>query len=332
MPSNHSLIVAAICALPLSLVACGGSSSDTIVPTGAHHQYVVSNAFVPTTDAQVRQYGLDLGAKLSSKPDGIVDNALGQALLALTMLNFDIQGTISTAVDQGNIILLVDVQTADFNSSGAAGLTVKIGSNPTPPACSGPADTTCRHHLSGTGSFQIAADSPPDALVTGKIASGTFNGGPGDITLQIAIGSPTPIKLNLLHARAQASSISDTGIMTAIIGGLVTQDELTTQIGPAIAASVSAILTRDCTPRGAPPDCGCKNPSTGLTVVRALDGDLAMTGGPAADCQVSADEVLGFALVKQLLLPESCSMDTCKAADSLSIGIKVQAVKATFPM
>lgn len=334
---KHSPLVAAVCGLSLSallalsVVACGGSSeSSTITPEGTHYGYVVSNAFVPTNDTQVRQYGLDLGAKLSAKPDGVIDNALGQALSALAGLNFDIQGTINTAVDQGNIILLIDFQTKDFATSNAAGFGVKIGAMPTPPACNGSADTTCRHHLTGSATFKIAADSPDD-VVAGKIASSTFNGGPGDLTLQIAIGSSTaPIKLDLLHARAQATGVTDSGIMSAIIAGLVLQSDLTTKIGPAIQQSVSAILTRDCTPRGAPPDCGCMNPSTGLTVVRALDGDLAATGGPAADCQVSTEEVLGFPLVKQLLQPDSCTTDTCTTADSLSIGIKVQAVKASF--
>ena len=335
---KHSPLVAAVCGLSLSallalsVVACGGSSeSSTITPEGTHYGYVVSNAFVPTNDTQVRQYGLDLGAKLSAKPDGVIDNALGQALSALAGLNFDIQGTINTAVDQGNIILLIDFQTKDFATSNAAGFGVKIGAMPTPPACNGSADTTCRHHLTGSATFKIAADSPDD-VVAGKIASSTFNGGPGDLTLQIAIGnSSAPIKLNLLHARAQATGITDTGIMSAIVGGLVTQDELTTQIGPAITASVAAIIERDCpVPAGGtrvPPNCSCTG--TGLMLVGALDGVAA---GTVQDCKITVEEVLGFPVVKQLLQPESCSTDSCKTADSLSIGVKVQAVKASFPM
>lgn len=337
MTSKSPFLVAAICALPLSIAACGGgdSSDSTITPEGPHHGYVVSSASVPTSDAQVRQFGLDLGAKTSSKPDGTVDNALGMALSALAALNFGIQGTVDTAIDQGSIILLIDFQTKDFTTSSAAGFAVKLGTNPVPAACSGATDTTCRHHLSGTGAFSIAADSPSDAAVAGKITGGTFNGGPGDVTLQIAIGSATaPIKLNLLHARAQVTGISDTGIMSAIVGGLITQADLTNSIGPAIQVQVAAILDRDCPVAvGAartPPLCGCKASSTGATVVAALDGDLTM--GADRDCTISTAEVLGFPLVAQLLRPDSCSEDSCKAADSISVGVKVQAVKATFPM
>lgn len=322
MPVKHSFLVAAICALPLSIVACGGSSDSTITPQGPHNGYVVSSVLVPTSDAQTRQYGLDLGSKLSSKQDGLIDNALGAALAGLTMLNFDIQGTINTAVDQGNIILLLDVQTKDFTTSSAAGFGVKLGAMPNPPACNGSGDTVCRHHLTGSASFQLAADSPTDAVVAGKIASGSFTGGPGDLTLEIALGvASAPLKLNLLRARAQVTGISETGIMSAIIGGLVTQDELNNQIGPAIQVQVAGILTRDCTPAGPPPGCGCHG--TGATLI-AFDSN--------ADCMLSTTEILTNPVVKGLLQPDSCSTDSCKAADSLSIGIKVQAVKATFPM
>lgn len=336
MTSKSPFLVAAICALPLSIAACGSSSSDSpITPEGPHHGYVVSSASVPTSDQQATMFGLDLGSKTSAKTDGTVDNALGKALSVLAALNFDIQGTVNTAVDRGSIILLIDVQTKDFTSSSAAGFAVKLGTNPVPMACTGDTDPTCRHHLSGTGTFSIATDSPTDAEVAGKIVNGTFSGGPGDITLQIAIGSATaPIKLNLLHARAQVTGVSDAGIMSAIVGGLVTQADLTSSIGPAIVTQVNGILDRDCpVAAGAtrtPPSCGCTAGTTGATVLNALDGKTPP--GSTPDCKITVDEVLGFPVVAQLLKPDSCSTDSCKTPDSLSVGVKVQAVKATFPM
>ncbi|HEX7841953.1 MAG TPA: hypothetical protein VF469_30995 [Kofleriaceae bacterium] len=333
MTSKSTFLVAAICAAPLSIAACGGSSDGAITPAGPHHGYVVSSVSIPTSDKQATDFGLDLGSKTASKQDGMVDNKLGEALSALAALNFNIQGTVNTAVDQGSLILLIDLQTKDFASSDGAGFSVKIGATPMPAPCNGSSDTVCRHHLDGTGMFTVAASSPTDAAVAGKIASGTFNGGPGDVTLQLAIGSTTPIELSLLHARVKATSITDAG-MTAIVGGLVTQAELTNSIGPAIQVQVAGILDRDCpVAAGAtrtPPMCGCKASSTGATVVAALDGDLTM--GADKDCVISTAEVLGFPLVAQLLLPDSCSTDSCKTPDSISIGIKAQAVKATFPM
>jgi hypothetical protein len=323
MSSKHTLFVAAACALPLSIAACGSSSSENqIVPEGTHYGYVVSKAQVPTMPNDVNAFGLDLGAKTSSKPDGIVDNALGQVFATLTMLKFDIQGTITAAVDQGNILLLVDFQTKDFANASAAGLSVKLGANPMPAPCNSPTD--CRHHLDGTGTFTIASDSPMDDLVAGKIVGGTFTGGPGDLTLQIAVGSTTPIKLALLHARVTATSISATG-MTAILGGLVTKTELTTQVGPPLLTSVKTIFDRDCPVPRSPPGCNCGTGTTGALVESVVDVS-------PKDCALSIDELFGNPVVAPMLVPDSCSMDSCTTADALSIGIKVEAVKGTFPL
>lgn len=285
-----------------------------------HHGYVVATAKVPANDTQVREFGIDLGSRTSATLDGRIDNALGTALSTLTALMFDIQGTIDDAVDQGSLLLLIDFQTADFNNHDAAGFGIKFGANPVPPACNGDTDTTCRRHLSGTGQFTVAADSPTDALIAGEIANGTFTGGPGDITLQIAIGSTTPIKMDLKHARVTATGISDSGITSANVGGLLLQSDLMTQVGPAIQAEVTSIIARDCTGSGA--NCGCTG--TGAAVITALDT-------MPADCMVSVTELLEFPLVKQVLQPDSCTQESCSAPDSLSFGVRVTAVKGTFP-
>lgn len=328
MSSKHTLLAAAICALPLSIAACGSSSNGTdgnVTPEGTHYGYVVSKASVPTTTDQVNLFALDLGSKTSSKPDGLPDNVIGQVFSALTSLKFDIQGTITTAVDQGNILLLLDLQTKDFTNASAAGLAVKLGANAMPAACTSPADTTCRHHLDGTGKFDLATDSPTDSIVTGAIAGGKFSGGPGDLTLQIAIGSTTAIKLDLLHARASATSITDAGIMTATLGGLVTQAELTAQVGPPLLASVKAIFDRDCPAPRSPPLCNCAASSTGSLVASVVDFS-------PKDCNITIDELFGNPVVAPMLKPDSCSTDTCTTADALSIGVQIQAVKATFPL
>jgi len=330
MRQNRSIFFVA-CALPLSLVACGSSGNDSpIIPEGTHYGYVVSKADTVPAAGHAADFGVDLGSKTSATLDGKVDNQLGEALSVLSSLGFNVQGTVDTAISHGSIILLVDFQTKNFVNTNAAGLSVKFGTNPTPSACSSPTDTTCGHHLDGTASFQIAADSPNDTALAGKIVNGTFTSAAGDVSLQLAIGTTTPIEFNLLHARAKATTISETG-MSLIVGGLLTQSDLMTKIGPAIKASVDAILATNCTalnPMSAP-KCGCAAGSTGEFIEGILDGDLP---GTSKDCNISVEEILGYPVVAQLLTPDSCSKDSCSTADALSIGVKVQAVKATFPM
>src|SRR3954470_5874764 len=144
MPSKHSFFAAAACALPLSFAVCGGSSdsNDTPpVPEGQHYGYVVSGVSLPITNKQKTDFALDLGAAKSSKQDGVPDNKLG-SLFQFVSAAVDVQGAITTAVNAGSIILLVDFQTKDLANSSAAGFGVKIGSMPNPPACTNTADPT----------------------------------------------------------------------------------------------------------------------------------------------------------------------------------------------
>lgn len=313
----------------------GGKSDamppDAIAPGAMHHGYVVSRMFVPTNDSQALAYGLDLGGSTSSTLDGTVDNALGKFFSAVSSISADIdlQGAIDTAVDHGSLLLLLDLETTGFLDASVARLGEQLGSNPVPAACDGAADTTCRHHLTGTASFSIASDSPAVAAVSGAIVAGTFNGGPGTLVLPMAIDGTTPIKLNLLHGRIQASSISADGIATMNVGGLVGLDEVVSKIISAVQARFQAILLDSgCTPSGAP-TCGCTAGSTGAMLLTEFDGDIT---GTTRDCVITNLEIMGSPRLKPLLKLDSCALDSCAAADTLSVGVQVQAARATFPM
>jgi hypothetical protein len=336
MLTNRSLLLATACALPFSLVACGGSDSGggTVTPTGTHYGYVVNKANVVPTAVQGQTFidlGLDLGSPTSSKQDGKVDNSLGQALGALAALGFGVQATVDTAINTGAIILLVDFQTTDFTNAAAAGFEVKFGTTPNPPACANAQDTVCGGHLKGGATIAVSPDSPSDAALSGKVVNGTFNGDPGNLGLSIVIGDATaPINLNLVHARAQATGITADG-MTAKVGGLVTQTELQTSIAPAILTSVNNLLAADgCKADGDPkatPACGCTGTSQAVSIIlSSIDGDL----GDPKDCKITVQELLGFQALQTVLKLDSCSTDSCSAPDSYSIGVAVTAVKATI--
>ncbi|HEU4734412.1 MAG TPA: hypothetical protein VFT22_41260 [Kofleriaceae bacterium] len=278
----------------------------------------------PATGEQTTALGLDLGSKTSSKLDGKIDNQLGQIFGLLSTAMIDANAALADALNTGSIILLVDFQTKDFTTSSAAGLSVKFGENPNPAACD--ANMVCGNHLKGNATFSIAADSPTDAALAGKIENGTFNSEAGDISLKIALAAGAPITLSLLHARVKASGISDTGIMTATVGGLVTQDELMTQIAPVLQGQLDGIFAAECPANAMPPNCGCTGTADVLLTTLRVDG----ADGSAMDCKVSAAELFAFGPVKTVLTPDSCSQDTCSAPDALSIGVKIEAVKATF--
>ncbi|HEX7699907.1 MAG TPA: hypothetical protein VF403_04270, partial [Kofleriaceae bacterium] len=119
----------------MSLVACGGGD-EVITPVGAHYHFVVNKALVPTNNNESREYGLDLNG------DGTPDNQLGMVLGTLAGMGFKIQDTLDVAVNDGNIILLLDFQAKDLTSAAAAGIQLYLGDKTTamPAPCNGSAD------------------------------------------------------------------------------------------------------------------------------------------------------------------------------------------------
>jgi len=322
------LLAAAV--VPMSLASCGGDDGGgNVVPEGTHYHFVANAVFVPTSNTQARDYGLDLNG------DNTVDNQLGMVLSTLAGMGFDIQATIDTAVAEGSIILLADFQTKDFSNTTAAGIQVFLGENEMPAACNAGemyntmTKTGCKHHLDGSGMFSIAASSPSNAALGGKIVNGTFTGGPGDLSLQIALGGTDAIKLDLIGARAKASMISENGIGMGTSGGVVfagavTKDDIDNKVIPAIQTQLVPIIARDCTMLSNPPMCGCAADSTGKTILGLFD-----TGNvnPAVhDCMVTVDEIKNNSLIVSLLAPDV----TINGKMALSLGIKATAVKGAY--
>ena len=305
--------------LPATLVACGGGGDTVIVPAGAHTHYVINKVQVPTNNTQSRDFGLDLNG------DKTVDNQLGMVLGTLAGQGIDVQTSVDSAVAKGSIILLADVQTTDFTSASAAGFELFLGDSTTvmPKPCTDTTDMVCGHHLTGTGMFTIAANSPTDAALTGKIIGGTFTTAtPGDIQLQITLGGTTPISLSLIGARIQASGISATGITSAILAGAITQDDLNNHVLPAVHDNVLLpILAKDCPNATAAdvPGCKCTSGSGGAQVISLLDT-------MPADCTITLDEIKNNGLFSSLLAPD-VMIDGMPA---LSLGLKATAVAGTF--
>lgn len=318
--------------LALPLIACGGGGEDQPTPEGPHYGYVANKLLVPVNNNQAREYGLDLNN------DKTVDNQLGMVLGTLAGQGFDLQGTVDEAIAEGSIIVLADFQTSSFTSTAGAGLQIKLGDMEMPAACNAGEEYLCKlsngtecdstdagcvcsgcgHHLAA-GTFTIDPNSPQNAAVAGKIVNGVFTGGPGDITLKLAIGSAEGIELDLIGARSKASGLSETGMESVIIAGALTKDDLDMKVIPAIHAQLAPLITEDCpTPSAA--DCGCVAGSTGKTVLNLFDT-------MPKDCGVTVDEIKNNTLIQSLLAPDV----TIDGKMALSLGVKATAVKATFP-
>jgi len=283
---------------------------DSPMAMGTHTHYIVDKITVPTTSMQAKQLGLDLNG------DGMVDNRLGTVMATLAGQGFPIQATVDQAIDHGTALLLVDLQAESLTTATNAGFLTWKGANPMPLPCTNAQDMVCRHHLTGTGTFDLATDTWQDTPLVGNIASGTLDAGPGDLTLAFPLFPGMPVQVTLLGSRVHATALADASIGASILGGAISQNDINTQLLPAVALGFGAIITRDCT--GGPPTCGCASGSTGATIIGLFDTNH--------DCTVSATELQNNTLIQMLLAPDV----TINGMPGVSFGVGFTAVKGTY--
>jgi hypothetical protein len=151
-----------------------------------------------------RQYVVDgvtiAGAALDLDGDGLAEDVLNQQLA--TLLGPDWQSAVDRGVDTGVMIHLLHLRADAIDAAQDAGIWLYLGTNPSPAPCADPGDTECRRHLDGLGSFELAADSPTDAVLHGPIAGGLLSAGPTHVTMQMSLG---PSGVMLIGSDSSAS-------------------------------------------------------------------------------------------------------------------------------
>lgn len=295
--------------LPLAAVGCGSDDGGSGAE-GDHYQYVVATMDPKATNA------LDIDG------NGRSENQLGALVGFLTLGGFQVQEAIDEAVVRGQALLLADLQTTSFSAASGAGFALYLGDSAaiTPAPCTD--DTmlaTCGQHLKGTGSFSIASASPRDTVLTGSIAGGIFSGGPGTLSIPVAL-TGAPIIVKLIGARVKISETTDSSL-AGIVGGAIADSEINSNILPAIRDQLETVLTRDCGPLAGrtPASCGCTAGSTGLSIIQGFD--IAPN-----DCQVTVEEIKNQPLIANGLKADI----TVDGQPALSVGIGFTAKKATY--
>lgn len=328
--------------LSLGAVACGGGGDDDdditqpdVNPDGTDTQFVVNKIYMPTTAAQASMFGLNLDGDEQGRPD----NALGQILSTLAGQaggDFDLQGAIDEQVNMGEIILLANIKATGYTTATGVGTWIFLGENPSTAPCLDANDMVCGQHLNGSTSFDIAPESPNDALISGDIIGGKFTGGPGYVTIEISLvsGSDTGIIIDLVGARMEIGSASETALTGGKLGGAVTEEALNDDILPALHDILSDNIADDCTGSAAP--C-CEEGSTGQLLIDLFDESEPQ------DCVVTFEELKNNSLISSLLAPDVDLFDgdavpanfnprKDEVKDSLSLGIGFEATGATFSL
>ncbi|MEZ4403745.1 MAG: hypothetical protein R3B06_27220 [Kofleriaceae bacterium] len=319
---NRSAVLFLGSVVTMGLVACGGDDGTTgddttIDPNGTNHTYVASKIQLPASNTEATALGLDIDN------DGTNDNQLGSLLVSLRSLapSLDLQGSLDTAVDQGEVILMSNVKATSLASASGVGMWVYVGDMPMPAACTDANDMVCRHHLDGMGMFSIKAGSQTDAKLAGIINAGTFTGGPGTVNLQLSLSAGSmPLDLPLQKAKAEVK-VTETGFTSGSkLGGAISQTDIEGKIHPAIQAIVADLVDRDCpAPRDPNMNCSCMSGSTGASVLGFLDADH--------NCDVTVAEVTA---TLNGLLTDDIDLNGDGVNDAVSLGIGLQAVKGTF--
>lgn len=302
-PSDAAIDAAIDAAMPDALI-------DAPAPPPNAHRYVIDHERLPTTNNEARTYGLDLDS------DGVVDNQLGMVIGTLAGMGFDVEAPLTHAIDTGATIMLADVESASL-TGGTATFALVQGTNAMPAPCNGAADTTCRHHLAGTATFEVATTSPHDAPLAGTISGGVLNAGPGTIHIATSFFG-APITLQLIGARVRLTQPTEALLMSGVIAGGVTQTELDATLYPGMQTAITAQIALDCTALTSPPACGCADGSTGKTDIGLFDANQ--------DCAVSVDELKTNSLILSLLAPDV----TIGTEQALSFGVGITAVHAAF--
>lgn len=282
--------------------------------------FVVSAIDLPASAPDVEATGFDLDG------DGSVDNQFGSLAVFLDALTpgIALQSGIDAGIDRGETVTLVQVRATDLADATPARFATYVGNTDdvSPPACSGSSDTTCRRHLSGSGTFSVSESSPVGSGLAGRIVGGKFTGGPGTVNLQISLAD-TAITLPLHGTLAQVNDITDAGWSGAgsRIGGAIAQSDIDGLVVPALASRIRSVFDVDCTVSGTPPACGCPPGSEGEALRNLFDQS-------PSDCTISAPEIA--AEFAPFLTPD-IDTDGDGSNDAVSIGIGVHAVKGTFP-
>lgn len=312
------------------LVACGddggGGGDDPIIidDTAPRTNYVVSELTIPASATESKNLGLDLDG------DGVTENALGGLLGALaSTADLDLQTGVDDQLAGGEFILLASVQATDLANASGVGTSVFFGDNPSPTACTNPDDVaTCGKHLSGAGTFDIAANSPSDATLAGTLAGGELTTDPGTVSIELPLGETAPLQINLIGAQIVAN-VSATDISAGRLGGAITAEDVDNELIPAVQILVADIITEDCVPSG--DVCGCEAGSAGESVLNFFDND--------GDCAVPVEELMSNSLIGATL--RNPDLDLLDAdgnfnpnsdgiPDSLSLAIGFDAVNGSF--
>jgi hypothetical protein len=288
----------------------GTTSTPDAAANGGNFTHFVASTLKagPTPDSNA----LDIGG--SSDPD----NTVGTLLIGLSLAGFDVDATLATAVGAGDIILLHSINAPSLTSASTATWQIYIG------------DPTANPKFDGTGTFTIASDSPTNAILSGSIAAGKFSGGPGTVSLQVAlISGADPLDLTLYGTKLEAD-VTATGCTNGKLDGAIKKGDLHDHVLPALVDGLNAKIAADGTCSANFETCNTSNKA----LLMFIDRD-SHSGN--SDNHIQLSEIEENGTVAALLVADLDFFNDTTGApgadgtnDSLSLAVGFECSKAVF--
>jgi hypothetical protein len=215
---------------------------------------------------------------MSPEGEAGIDNALAGLLPILNMFAGDISGTIASQINDGSLLVLVEVQHVDdFTNDACVGMNLYVGEVP---AMGMP---TLEGGLIAAGqTFDINPESvdamgaPLISVEGATITGGRMNASTPIISIPVPLEEGVVLNLNIREARV-AGNISANSMSGGLIGGALAVSELASavealDIGGVDAATVESVLGGQADMRGTDMECSSVSTALSFTGVDAVKG------------------------------------------------------------
>lgn len=312
------LLLCAVLLVNLLAVGCLGDTAEQV--PGDHFHYIVSDMQLhkqqQSDNRIVAIQGLDLDG------DNQGDNRLGAAFTILRSNGFEIQPTLTAAIQNGDILLGLDVQTASMKNAERVSVQVRTGFAAIPTPCRGNAPIVCGQHLQGDAT--IVVDAPtPSLYSTGALSKSILITRGGILPVRLALDKINYIGLNLHEA---AVSINfEAPNPTGTLAGVVLAADIERVLVPQTGLQFRRIIDEDCGTKVPGRHrrlqyCQCRAQSRGFYLLALFDQNQ--------DCIISDQEITANNLTRSLLAPDIKSPD----GNGLSFAIAIKLAPATLAL
>ena len=265
--------------VPEEVSTCERLEPVPISPGGLESRYIVDSIKLPIEAIDIHNHAENLDCDSRERTDGSLNSAL--SIIAFQG-QYDFGEEIQSMLEAGQMLHLLDVTATSLENAEGVGVHLSHGLD---------LDDDPKDNFSGQEPFGINEDVS-SGVTTGSITDGFLSTNLGVLPLAVTFpGLEEPFIIHLAAARMKAT-ITDSKI-DGKIAGVLTQEEVSNSLIPALVEGFARIIKRDCEELSG--NDGCIPDSFGEVLIKYFDDDKSGN--------ISAEEIQGNDLTRALLAP-----------------------------